>query len=144
VPLYLVYGFHLGTEIFITIMQKLVTLRLSLRIGDVLVHCSLEERQRAEKRLREAKQEEFTPRWFKVSGDVAPTPWGDLEIYEYNGKYDEHRKQVEAETAGKPIDVELLRSMAFNPWQFEESEGHSVAHEGPVRPVEILPVSGSS
>ena len=108
------------------------------------MHFSLEERQRAEKRLREAKQEEFTPRWFKLSGDIAPTPWGDLEIYEYNGKYDEHRKKVEAEAAGKPIDEEQLRSMAFNPWQFEESEGQSVALEGQARPVEILPVSGSS
>ena len=106
------------------------------------MHCSLEERQRAEKRLREAKQAEFNPRWFKLSGDIAPTPWGDLEVYQYNGKYDEHRKQVEAEALGKPIDVEQLRSMTFNPWQYEESEG--MASDGQVRPVEILPVSGSS
>ncbi|KAG0566669.1 hypothetical protein M758_7G064300 [Ceratodon purpureus] len=122
--------------------------RYALEMGDMgkagADKTSLEERQRAEKRLREAKQEEFTPRWFKLSGDIAPTPWGDLEIYEYNGKYDEHRKKVEAEAAGKPIDEEQLRSMAFNPWQFEESEGQSVALEGQARPVEILPVSGSS
>ena len=36
--------------------------------------CSLEERQRVEKKMRESKQEEFSPRWFKLSGDVAPTP----------------------------------------------------------------------
>jgi hypothetical protein len=108
------------------------------------VCCSLEERQRVEKKMRESKQEEFSPRWFKLSGDVAPTPWGDLEIYEYNGKYDEHRKEAEADAAGKLVDVEQLKSIPFSPWQFQKSEGQSVAHEGQVRPVEILPVSGSS
>lgn len=99
----------------------------------------MEERQRAEKKLRESKNAEFAPRWFNLTGDKAPTPWGDLEIYEYNGKYSEHRKQEEANAAGKTVDVEQLKKIPFNPWQFEQSEGQSVAYGG-----QVLPVSQSS
>ena len=73
--------------------------------------------------------------------DIAPTFWGDLEISEYNGKYDEHRKKVQAKAAGKLEDVEELKSISFNLWQFQNLEGQSIAYDDPV---EILPVSGSS
>ncbi|XAR50925.1 hypothetical protein NMG60_11005392 [Bertholletia excelsa] len=76
---------------------------------------SLEERQRAEKRIREAKGEEFTPRWFDPSNEIAPTPWGDLEVYHYNGKYDERRASVDRLDNVEEID---LGSSEFNPWQY--------------------------
>lgn len=117
--------------------------RYALEMGDMSKagsdKTSLEERQRAEKKLRESKNAEFAPRWFNLTGDKAPTPWGDLEIYEYNGKYSEHRKQEEANAAGKTVDVEQLKKIPFNPWQFEQSEGQSVAYGG-----QVLPVSQSS
>lgn len=76
---------------------------------------SLEERQRAEKRNREAKEHQFTPRWFDLTDEVTPTPWGDLEIYHYNGKYTEHRVAVDSSDNINEIDV---RSIEFNPWQY--------------------------
>ncbi|GMP85479.1 hypothetical protein CsSME_00038616 [Camellia sinensis var. sinensis] len=75
----------------------------------------LEERQRAEKRIRESKGQQHIPRWFDPSSDVAPTPWGDLEVYQYNGKYDEHRAAMDSSDNIGEIDV---RSTEFNPWQY--------------------------
>lgn len=85
---------------------------------------SLEERQRAEKRSREAKGEKFVPRWFESSGEVAPTPWGDLDIYSYNGKYSEYRAEVDSSDCIEPVDV---KSTEFNPWQYGNvvAESHS-------------------
>lgn len=76
---------------------------------------SLEERQRAEKRNREAKGHKFTPRWFDLTDEVTPTPWGDLEIYQYNGKYTEHRAAVDSSEC---IEVPDSRT-EFNPWQYD-------------------------
>ena len=75
----------------------------------------MEEKQRAEKRQRETLKQEFVPRWFRRTGDIASTPWGDLEIYEYNGKYTEHRAQVESRSDNDDLDQ---KSIVFNPWQF--------------------------
>ncbi|KAM7257220.1 hypothetical protein ACFE04_012961 [Oxalis oulophora] len=75
----------------------------------------LEERQRAEKRTREAKGHKFAPRWFDLTEELAPTPWGDLEIYRYNGKYSEHRAAVDSLDQVGEID---LTSIEFNPWQY--------------------------
>lgn len=72
--------------------------RMALENGDLSKAGSeksrLEERQRAEKKMRETKAEEFIPRWFEQSNEIAPTPWGDLEVYSYKGTYDEHRASV--------------------------------------------------
>ncbi|CAI0472727.1 unnamed protein product [Linum tenue] len=78
---------------------------------------SLEERQRAEKKLREAKGEQFTPKWFDQTNEVHPTPWGELELYQYNGKYTEHRAAIDAssDTVEEVTDIE---SLEFNPWQY--------------------------
>uniref|UniRef100_A0A2N9IZE7 Oxysterol-binding protein n=1 Tax=Fagus sylvatica TaxID=28930 RepID=A0A2N9IZE7_FAGSY len=78
----------------------------------------LEERQRAEKKNREAKAHQFTPKWFDHTSEITPTPWGDLEIYSYNGKYAEHRAAVDSSDSIEEIDV---TSMEFNPWQYEKS-----------------------
>ncbi|KAA8549281.1 hypothetical protein F0562_000965 [Nyssa sinensis] len=75
---------------------------------------SLEERQRAEKRNREAKGHQFTARWFDVTDEITPTPWGDLEVYQYNGKYTEHRAAVDSLES---IDEDDVRLTEFNPWQ---------------------------
>ncbi|KAF3566692.1 hypothetical protein DY000_02017939 [Brassica cretica] len=37
---------------------------------------SLEERQRAENRTRETKNQKFTPRWFDLTDEITSTPWG--------------------------------------------------------------------
>lgn len=77
----------------------------------------LEERQRAEKRTREAKGHRFTPRWFDLTEDVTSTPWGDLEIYKYNGKYTQHRTAVDNSANTDDEDVESIK---FSPWQYED------------------------
>lgn len=75
----------------------------------------MEERQRAEKREREAKHHQFTPRWFDLTEEVTPTPWGDLEVYQYNNKYNEHRAAVDSSDSIDEVDVKLIE---FNPWQY--------------------------
>ncbi|KAG0607356.1 hypothetical protein M758_8G021900 [Ceratodon purpureus] len=96
----------------------------------------LEERQRAEKKLREARKQEFIPRWFKMSGDIAPTPWGDLEVYEYNGKYGKHLESI---PAVQTVDVEDPKCIAFDPWQLTPSGDQNVAHASQVLPVSVEP-----
>ncbi|KAM1115571.1 hypothetical protein ACFX1X_006325 [Malus domestica] len=75
----------------------------------------LEERQRAEKREREAKHDQFTPKWFDLTEEVTPTPWGDLEVYQYNNKYTEHRAAIDSSDSIDAVDV---TSIEFNPWQY--------------------------
>ncbi|KOM26199.1 hypothetical protein LR48_Vigan238s003200 [Vigna angularis] len=93
--------------------------RYALEMGDLsksgAEKSSLEERQRAEKRTREEKGHKFVPRWFDLTEEVTPTPWGDLEIYQYNGKYIEHR--AAADNLGSIDDCDV-KSIEFNPWQY--------------------------
>jgi hypothetical protein len=77
----------------------------------------LEERQRAEKKSREAKDEKFAPKWFDLTDEVTPTPWGDLELYQYNGKYTEHR--ADADNSDSVVETSF-ESTEFNPWQYED------------------------
>ncbi|KAK5846735.1 hypothetical protein PVK06_003032 [Gossypium arboreum] len=76
---------------------------------------SLEERQRAEKRTRKASGHQFTPRWFDLIDGVTVTPWVDLEIYSYNGKYPEHWATVDSSDSNGELDI---MSIEFNPWQY--------------------------
>lgn len=55
------------------------------------------------------------PRWFDLTDEVTPTPWGDLEVYQYNGKYSEHRAAADS---SDNIDEADVRSIEFNPWQY--------------------------
>ncbi|MBA0774480.1 hypothetical protein Gotri_009687 [Gossypium trilobum] len=93
--------------------------RFALEKGDLSKAGSeksrLEERQRAEKRTREAKGHQFTPRWFDLTDEISATPWGDLEIYRFNGKYTEHRATVDSSDGIDEVD---LASIEFNPWQY--------------------------
>ncbi|CAM6114939.1 unnamed protein product [Calypogeia fissa] len=94
--------------------------RLALEKGDMGKaggeKSRLEEQQREEKRRREALNVKFTPRWFRLSGDIAKTPWDDhLEIYEFTGKYKERREEIDRETDLESVDQETIE---FNPWQF--------------------------
>ncbi|XP_071718554.1 oxysterol-binding protein-related protein 3C-like [Rutidosis leptorrhynchoides] len=92
--------------------------RYALEQGDISKAGSeksiLEEKQRAEKRTREAKGQKFTPRWFDLTEEVCVTPWGDLEIYEYNGNYSKHREAVGNENTNN-ADITKIE---FNPWQY--------------------------
>ena len=88
-----------------------------LYIYVVYVAFSLEEKQRAEKRTREAKGDKFAPKWFDLTDEVTATPWGDLEIYQYNGKYTEHRTAIG--NSGSSIDDVDVKSIEFNPWQYD-------------------------
>ncbi|KAK3226360.1 hypothetical protein Dsin_006222 [Dipteronia sinensis] len=76
----------------------------------------LEERQRAEKRTREAKGHQFTPRWFDLTSEVTPTPWGELEVYQYSGKYTEHRAVADSSDSVEEINPTTTE---FNPWQYD-------------------------
>ncbi|XP_061354238.1 oxysterol-binding protein-related protein 3A-like [Gastrolobium bilobum] len=93
--------------------------RMALEKGDLSTSgyekSSLEERQRAEKRNREAKGHKFAPRWFDLTEEVTPTPWGDLEVYQYNGKYTAHRAAIDSSHC---IEEPDSRS-EFNPWQYD-------------------------
>lgn len=80
----------------------------------VFIGFRLEERQRAEKRNREAEGHQFTPRWFDRTDEITPTPWGELEVYQYNGKYTEHRA-----TADSSESFEDPTKTEFNPWQYD-------------------------
>ncbi|MBA0857694.1 hypothetical protein Goshw_015748 [Gossypium schwendimanii] len=95
--------------------------RYALEQGDLskagFEKSSLEERQRAEKKNREEKGHKFTPKWFDFANEVAATPWGDLEVYQYNGKYTEHRAAIDGSSSGEEIDI---KSTEFNPWQYED------------------------
>ncbi|KAK8494055.1 hypothetical protein V6N12_034354 [Hibiscus sabdariffa] len=84
-------------------------------IGTFAKFLRLEERQRAEKRTRDAKGHQFTPRWFDLTDEVSATPWGDLEIYCYNGRYTEHRATVDSSGSNGEVDI---ASIEFNPWQY--------------------------
>jgi hypothetical protein len=94
--------------------------RYALEKGDLsqagLEKSRLEERQRDEKRNREAKGHQFTPKWFDRTNEINPTPWGELEVYCYNGKYAEHRAAVDSLDSVEEVDI---RSTEFNPWQYE-------------------------
>ncbi|XP_068654871.1 oxysterol-binding protein-related protein 3A-like [Aristolochia californica] len=93
--------------------------RFALEKGDLAKagaeKSSLEERQRDEKRQREANNHKFVPRWFDLTEEVTTTPWGELEVYQYNGKYSEHRAVVDSSDCVEEADVQ---SIEFNPWQY--------------------------
>lgn len=95
--------------------------RAALESGDLSKAGSeksrLEEKQRAEKRRREENGHRFTPRWFDLTEEVNSTPWGELEIYQYNGKYCEHRASVEGS-----VVLEDPKQVEFNPWQYGDDE----------------------
>ncbi|XP_057436942.1 oxysterol-binding protein-related protein 3A-like [Lotus japonicus] len=95
--------------------------RMALEKGDLSTSgyekSSLEERQRAEKKNREAKGHKFTPRWFDLTDEVATTPWGELEVYQYNGKYTAHRAAID-DSSDSTDDSRT----EFNPWQFDNLE----------------------
>lgn len=85
-------------------------------VGAYFLYLSLEERQRAEKRTRETKGHKFTPRWFDLTDEITSTPWGDIEIYQFNGKYTEHRDA--GASSSRASDEADLKSIEFNPWQY--------------------------
>ena len=78
---------------------------------------SLEERQRAEKRNRENQGHQFASRWFTITDEITATPWGDLEIYQYNGKYTARREAVDSSDSIEEVD---FASTEFNPWQYSD------------------------
>uniref|UniRef100_A0A7N0ZY90 Oxysterol-binding protein n=1 Tax=Kalanchoe fedtschenkoi TaxID=63787 RepID=A0A7N0ZY90_KALFE len=98
--------------------------RFALEKGDLSKAGSeksrLEEMQRAEKRMREASGQPFKPRWFDLSDEIVATPWGDLEVYQYNSSYSRHR--AVADSSPDPANEEDVESTEFNPWQFSHSD----------------------
>ncbi|KAG6475894.1 hypothetical protein ZIOFF_065124 [Zingiber officinale] len=114
-------SFDTAPKRFLASDSRLRSDRYALEKGDLskagAEKSSLEERQRAEKRIREAKGHQFTPRWFNITSEISPTPWGDIEVYEYNGKYSEHRAQIDSSKTIDEIDIETIK---FNPWQYAD------------------------
>ncbi|RZC91583.1 hypothetical protein C5167_027646 [Papaver somniferum] len=80
----------------------------------------LEVRQRKERKRREANIDKYTPKWFDLTGEAVITPYGDTQVYKYNGKYDEHRETVNSlnisadEVDGQPTE--------FDPWQYGQEK----------------------
>ncbi|KAL2229485.1 oxysterol-binding protein-related protein 3A-like [Sesamum indicum] len=93
--------------------------RLALEHADLskagLEKTRLEERQRAEKRMREAKGDEFKAKWFDLTNEIASTPWGELEVYRYNGEYGHHREAVDNSDSIRETET---NSIEFNPWKY--------------------------
>ncbi|CAF2334543.1 BnaA10g12440D [Brassica napus] len=90
----------------------------TLRIGfciNIINESFLEERQRAENRTRETKNQKFTPRWFDLTDEITSTPWGDIGIYQYNGKYTDTEIQQRARAVPP---MKWTSSIEFNPWQY--------------------------
>ncbi|KAL7247487.1 hypothetical protein ACSBR2_002407 [Camellia fascicularis] len=112
-------SFETAPRKFLASDSRLHPDRYALENGDLskagAEKSSLEERQRAEKRLRDAKGHQFAPRWFDLTDEIRPTPWGDLEVYQYNGKYTEHRATVDRSAITAEDDVKWTE---FNPWQY--------------------------
>lgn len=82
----------------------------------------MEERQRAERREREKKGDKVEPKWFRATGETTQTPWGELELYEFNGKYLEHRRALDGgkETAIMQADPDAATPpIVFDPWQYK-------------------------
>eukprot|EP00243_Klebsormidium_subtile_P003389 TRINITY_DN16775_c0_g1_i1.p1 TRINITY_DN16775_c0_g1~~TRINITY_DN16775_c0_g1_i1.p1 ORF type:complete len:536 (-),score=173.66 TRINITY_DN16775_c0_g1_i1:232-1839(-) len=82
----------------------------------------LEERQRYERREREARGEEWTPRWFRPTGEAACE--GELPIFEFTGAYSE---RVAAIKSGQLKDGIVLTeeedpSDKYSPWQYKAPE----------------------
>ena len=89
----------------------------------------LEEMQRAERKLREEKGDEWKPRWFKLAENA---DLHELEqdvgtaVWEWNGEYEannaERVKRSGGEGGSSPLGIE------FNPWQYEETaKGETIA-----------------
>lgn len=60
------------------------------------------------------------PRWFDMTEEVATTPWGELEIYQFNGKYLQHRTDTDS---SDNIELEDVQTKEFNPWQYGDLSG---------------------
>ncbi|KAE8656806.1 Oxysterol-binding protein-related protein 3C [Hibiscus syriacus] len=112
-------SFDTAPKKFLASDSRLRPDRFALENGDLskagAEKSRLEDRQREEKRTRDAKGHQFTPRWFDLTDEVSATPWGDLEIYRYNDKYTEHRATVDSSDS---IDEADIASIEFNPWQY--------------------------
>ncbi|KAL8036641.1 hypothetical protein ABFS82_12G168100 [Erythranthe guttata] len=96
--------------------------RVALEQGDLSKAGSeksrLEERQRAEKKTREGKKEQYKPKWFDLTNEIGSTPWGDLEVYKYNGEYEKWRAEVD--NADSIEEETETNSTEFNPWQYND------------------------
>ncbi|KAI3871386.1 hypothetical protein MKW98_024555 [Papaver atlanticum] len=73
----------------------------------------LEERQKAEKKRRKASGVKYSPKWFDRTEEVVATQWGDLEVYQFNGKYTERRELLNNSNCGASNG----RETEFHPWQ---------------------------
>ena len=99
--------------------------RAALEAGDAnaagAMKHALEEAQRAERRIREEKNEAWNPRWFKLAKDA---DLHELErdvgtaVWEWNGEY----AAVSAERAAAAEATNPLESNAFDPWCYEETK----------------------
>ncbi|KAJ4893205.1 Oxysterol-binding protein-related protein 3B [Raphanus sativus] len=56
------------------------------------------------------------PDRYALEMEVTPTPWGDLEVYQFNGKYSEHREAADS----SEDNTDDPKSITFNPWQFQD------------------------
>ena len=90
----------------------------------------LEELQRAERRLRESKGDEYAPKWFKLATDA---DLHELEqdvgtpVWEWNGLYEESsaKRAADAVEGANPLE-----SLVFDPWCYEETRsGKAVVGE---------------
>ncbi|MCL7045848.1 hypothetical protein MKW94_010179, partial [Papaver nudicaule] len=77
----------------------------------------LEDRQKAEKKKRETKGIKYTPRWFNRTDETVATQWGELEVYQFNGKYTEHRASMNSSSSEDDSESNVRATTEFHPWQ---------------------------
>ncbi|KAI3839921.1 hypothetical protein MKX03_025186 [Papaver bracteatum] len=76
--------------------------------------------QRKERKRRETNGDKYSPKWFDSTKQVVITPYGDTQIYKYNGKYDEHRATVNSlNISAGEVDVQPTE---FDPWQYGQEK----------------------
>lgn len=80
---------------------------------------ALEERQRAERRRRDAAGEAWAPRWFRVAAGADNLEEVDTDVYEYTGAYDQQRAAAASQRAGE--GEREHDEPEFSPWQFADS-----------------------
>lgn len=80
---------------------------------------ALEERQRAERRARDAQGAAWAPRWFRVAQGADNLEEVDTEVWEFTGDYDQRAQQQQQAAGGTPAEDPL--EAEFSPWGYAQA-----------------------
>ncbi|KAI3996303.1 hypothetical protein MKX01_026771 [Papaver californicum] len=57
----------------------------------------------------------YSPEWFNRTDEIVTTQWGELEVYQFNGKYNERRALLNS--SSEDSGASNVRATEFHPWQ---------------------------